>query len=371
MTPDAVIPPQATDPTAVFPLLDQPVTYVACTLDLTQDDERRAYWLNLFREHYVGVLELAMADAMDRGVPRDVAEAQEANARAGFRAYMNQIEAEPDAFGRLTILRICEAREGCLRRAGIPDPYRLAKQQENETAMALLPAVLEEIDALGEGDRVDRVMRGIFAGNVFDLGAVSTIELFKDGKLDFHHTLKKLKPRPWFVDHLDVWRERWLDGPAYKCAVLFVDNAGPDVLLGMIPFARELLRRGAGVILTANQAPTLNDITHDELVALVNRIAEMDPLIKQSLKSGELELITSGNRFPLIDLRRINPDLADAIYRRDVDLCVVEGMGRAIETNFDAAFTCDTLKLAMIKDLGVAEMMGAELYDLVLRLDSA
>jgi hypothetical protein len=34
----------------------------------------------------------------------------------------------------------------------------------------------------------------------------------------------------------------------------------------MVPFARELLRRGTRVILTANSDPALNDITHVELV---------------------------------------------------------------------------------------------------------
>ncbi len=33
----------------------------------------------------------------------------------------------------------------------------------------------------------------------------------------------------------------------------------------------------------------------------------------------------------------------------DVDLVVVEGMGRAIETNLYASFSCDSLKLAMVK----------------------
>ena len=361
--------PPAQQPTAVFPLLDQPAIYVPCVMDLTRDEKQRAYWLQLFRDHFVGALELAMTDALDRGVPRDVAEAQEANARAGFTAYLNQLEVEPDVFGKLTILRLCEARESCLRRANIPDPYRIPKTQENEAALKLLPEVLAQIDALPDAERVERIMRGVFAGNIFDMGAVSTLEMFRDGQMDFHLTLDKLKDRPWFVDHLDAWRDRWINGPMHKCAVVFVDNAGPDVLLGMIPFAREILRKGTGVILTANAGPTLNDITHDELVTLVNQIATFDPIIKNALGSGELELITSGNRFPLIDLRRINPELADAIYRRDVDLCVLEGMGRAIETNFDAAFTCDTLKLAMIKDLGVGESMGATLYDLVMRYD--
>lgn len=32
-----------------------------------------------------------------------------------------------------------------------------------------------------------------------------------------------------------------------------------------------------------------------------------------------------------------------------VDLIVMEGMGRAIETNLNATFSCDSLKLAMVK----------------------
>lgn len=36
-------------------------------------------------------------------------------------------------------------------------------------------------------------------------------------------------------------------GPAYAKAVMFVDNAGPDVVLGMLPFARELLKQGTKV----------------------------------------------------------------------------------------------------------------------------
>jgi uncharacterized protein with ATP-grasp and redox domains len=366
MTIDAV----TTQPTAVFPLLADPGAYVACPWDLAKDAERRAYWLKLFRDHYEGLLELAVADALDRGVSRDRAETQEAQARAGFGAFLSQVEAEPDVFGPLTILLMCRARERCLRQAGIPDPYRLAKQRENESALALLPGVLSEIDALADGDRIDRIMRGIFAGNIFDLGAVKTIEMFKDGKVDFHDTLGRLKARPWFVDHLDAWRDRWLNGPAHRCAVLFVDNAGPDVLLGMLPFARELLRGGTGVILTANELPALNDITHSELTVLVNQIAKTDRVIGEALKSGTLELVSSGNDAPLIDLACINPGLAEAVGRRGVDLCVIEGMGRAIETNFDAGFVSDTLKLAMIKDMGVGEAMGAELYDLVLRFDA-
>jgi type II pantothenate kinase len=33
----------------------------------------------------------------------------------------------------------------------------------------------------------------------------------------------------------------------YQRVLMFVDNAGADVVLGMLPFARELLRMGAEV----------------------------------------------------------------------------------------------------------------------------
>ncbi len=366
---NAVMPTDSLNQTAIFPLLAKPEGYVACTLNLCEHESGRAYWVQLFRDHMMDVLDRAIVDALDRGIEEEEARAQAAQFRASFGAYLNHIEVEPEAFGRLTILSLCEARESCLRSAGIPDPYRLAKQKENEISLALLPKVLEEIDTLDGAERIERIMRGVFAGNLFDLGAVKTTEMFEDDTVDFHDTLGNLKARPWFVDDLDAWQDKLLSGPGYQCAVVFVDNAGPDVLLGMIPFTRELLRRNIGVILTANTTPALNDVIHDELVELIDRIAKLDPVIEQALASSQLELIASGNGAPLIDLHRINPELAEAVTRRDVDLCVIQGMGRAIETNFDAAFSCDTLKLAMIKDQGVGHALKAELFDLVLRFD--
>ncbi len=360
---------EAEDQTVAFPLLADPEGYVACTLNLCDSDAGRAYWLKLFRDHYVDMLERALADALDRGVAREEALTQVAHARASFGAYLKHLEAEPEAFGRVTVLAMCEARERSLRQAGIPDPYRLAKQQENRIAMALAPAVFAQIDALNGAERIERVMRGVFAGNIFDLGAVKTNEMFKGDSVDFHDILSKLKDRPWFYDNLDALCDRWLNGPAYHCAVVFVDNAGPDVLLGMIPFVRELLRSGTGVILTANTTPSLNDVTHEELTGLIDTIAASDAIIGGALKTGHLELIASGNKVPLIDLIKVSPDLADAVTRRGVDLCVIEGMGRAIETNYHARFTCDTLKLAMIKDQGVGHELDAKMFDLVLRYD--
>ena len=51
---------------------------------------------------------------------------------------------------------------------------------------------------------------------------------------------------------------------------------------------------------------------------------------------------------------------------RGADLVVLEGMGRAVHTNFRTKFTCDSLKLAMVKNSHLAKsLLGGVLYDCV------
>jgi len=52
--------------------------------------------------------------------------------------------------------------------------------------------------------------------------------------------------RPWLYDDFDDWLQR-LKGPPHKCAFIFVDNSGIDIILGIFPFARLLLKRGTHV----------------------------------------------------------------------------------------------------------------------------
>lgn len=60
---------------------------------------------------------------------------------------------------------------------------------------------------------------------------------------------------------------------------MFVDNAGADVVLGMLPFARELLRMGADVIIAANSQPAINDITAPELIRLLDAAGQICPIL--------------------------------------------------------------------------------------------
>jgi len=142
--------PADLEPKAVFPLLADPATYVACKWDLTANATRRGYWLDLFRSHFPKLLAEAerAADADGQNGPR--ARSARDGARASFFAYLDHLQREPDAFGRLTILEVCYQRERALRQHGIDDPYRVAKQVENEQAMSVLPNLLQELDAMSD-----------------------------------------------------------------------------------------------------------------------------------------------------------------------------------------------------------------------------
>ena len=58
----------------------------------------------------------------------------------------------------------------------------------------------------------------------------------------------------------------------------------------MLPFARELLKRGTTVVLAANSAPSINDITAAELEALLPAICRADGLLCKAVSSQRLQV---------------------------------------------------------------------------------
>jgi type II pantothenate kinase len=354
-----------TAPLVPLPLLADPNAYRACGWDLLADADRRAYWLDLFRGHFPKLLDEARREHQDRGEPVD---GKIQAPRGSFFGYLDALAIDPTCLGPLDILIICRAREQVLRAVGIADAYRLAKAEQNDAALQDLPQVLDDLDAKDGVERWRAITRNVFAGNIYDLGATKTVDMFGPGgeRPDMTQVRDQLKDRPWLIDDADAWLA---DSAASKWqkAVLLVDNAGPDIVLGMLPLARELLRAGARVVLAANTYPSLNDVTLDELIPLVDTAAADDDVLRGALDAGTLTLLPTGNGLPLIDLTHVDPRLAKV--SANADLLVLEGMGRAIESNLDARFTCDTLKIAMVKDQGVADALGGELFDLVLRYE--
>src|SRR5208283_3302788 len=112
------------------------------------------------------------------------------------------------------------------------------------------------------------------------------------------------------IDQFDAWGRRLgeIPGAHYRQAMFFCDNAGPDFILGVLPFCRLLARRGMRVLIAANELPALNDITVGEIRGLLPRLQAVDPTLEALVRAGRLVPISSGNTIPLIDLREISEE---------------------------------------------------------------
>jgi len=259
-------------------------------------------------------------------------------------------------------------REDLLRKHGLTDPYAEIKRRENAAAMELYPALVAQLDGLDGRALLGELVRGLFAGNIFDLGSLATVRDYHARGLDFFATRAELKPRPWLIDEFDELAAALDAGePAYRQVLFFVDNAGADVILGCLPLARHLARRGARVALAANSTPSLNDITAEELRDVLDRLAPHDRALAELVHSGRIGVVASGCGTPLIDLANVSDECNQAA--RNSDLIILEGMGRAIESNFSARFRCDCARLAMLKDEWVAGKLAGSLFDIVCRFD--
>lgn len=343
---------------AVLCKLADPKGYVVSDWDLLADAEGRDYWIGHFTHHTETMLALARKQGLD--------ETRLKAFREELLAELDFLRSDPAYWGTLTVLSFDLCRERLLGKHGIDDPYAHVKQQENEAALTLFADVLAELDALPEPVRVGALIRGIFAGNIFDLGSMATIADYHEKGMDFHATRERLPDRPWVVDDVDALAQR-LISPSYRQVLFFVDNAGADLILGCLPLARHLARAGAKVVLAANTTPSLNDITHAELSDVLDRAAEIDDPLRELLATGLITTVPSGCGTPLIDLT----DISDACNAaaEDADLIILEGMGRSIESNYHVRFTCDVLKIALLKDKEVARRLGAELYDPVCKFE--
>uniref|UniRef100_A0A8C9VWL5 4'-phosphopantetheine phosphatase n=1 Tax=Scleropages formosus TaxID=113540 RepID=A0A8C9VWL5_SCLFO len=325
-----------------LPLLQDPSSYVPDTVDLTEDALAREYWLSCFEDALDGVVKRAVASQPD--LPQAAERAEKF--RQKYLHKLQTLRHQPFAYGSLTVRSLLDTREHCLNEFNFPDPYSKVKQKENDVALKYFQKVVMSLEKLSWEQRQFALVKGLLAGNVFDWGA----------------------KRPWLVDCYNEWLER-LKGPPHKCALFFVDNSGIDIILGVFPFVRELLCRGTEVVLASNSGPALNDVTNSELQILTERIAAMDSVIQTALKEDKLTLVQSGSSSPCLDLSRLDKALATVVLERHTDLVVIEGMGRAIHTNYYAMLNCESLKLAVIKNSWLAERLGGKIFSVVFKYE--
>ena len=165
------------------------------------------------------------------------------------------------------------------------DPMAALKRWENAEALRDLPAVLAALDALPPRRRQEQLVFGLLAGNMFDWGAHAVVAKLETGALTFEAAGAAVLRSP-HLDDSELFFARLDRAPAHRRAIIFVDNAGFDIGLGVLPFVRYLLQRGTEVVLAANSLPALNDITYRELLGLIDAIAQNDVVIQQAVLSG-------------------------------------------------------------------------------------
>jgi len=343
-----------------FCLLRDPAGYQSIPWNLVSDDGVLEYWL----EHLEKLSEKVFGYARDhygRGAKDRIDRTREDLAEELASIRVNRMI---DGNDKPTPIDFDRMWQGLLCRHGLVDPFASIKRKANNDACIMYPNVVRRLHAMADKDKWFSLIEGTLAGNLFDLGGESTMNL-SDSPDGFFDSLENLKPRPWFVDDCDMLVEDMLLAPPAKWSkvVIFIDNAGADFVLGVMPLARELALAGSQIILAANEKPALNDMTVDETIDVVEKLSLGDADLHALIEAGMFEVVSTGNDIPMIDLGNVSDELNEAAS--DADLVILEGMGRAVESNFDVQFSVDSIQLAMIKDPAVGKKIGAESFDCV------
>ncbi len=348
-----------------FCLLAEPADYAVSDIDILTDPQLRQHWVDLFANHFEETLASAL-EAYGKTHSRQI----EASRRQFAETLAPLRDGSYAADGPLGIIGLCHMREAALRDHGLHDPFRHIKQRENDLALQQYPQVIRHLTALPDEQRWERIVRGVFAGNIFDLGSPATMGYAQDS-VDFEATIEGLKPRPWLIDDFDEFMDLLPlaagDLAPWTKAVILVDNAGADFILGIMPLARQLAAHATSVVLAANERPSLNDVTADEAVDIIQQLSAVDVDLAGYVEAGMFEVVSTGNDIPLIDLSEVSDELNAAA--EDADLVIIEGMGRTVESNLNSVLVTDALHLCLLKDPEIAARVNGEVYDCVCKFD--
>ncbi|KAE9413590.1 hypothetical protein Angca_007048, partial [Angiostrongylus cantonensis] len=286
-----------------FPLLAENIqVYKPDVTDLNLDCEAREFWIHTFERSVDSVIKKAVESQENCSTAIQRVQVF----REKFLQQLTIIREKPFAYGNSNVRNLLDLREQLLNEQDFDDSYLNQKAMENAAAVSQLPSLLKSIDeVVSDPQRLFLVTRGLLAGNVFDWGAQKVIEMMesKEG-LSFSLAISSIPDRPWLIDAYDEFKSS-LESKTYNCAAIFVDNSGADFILGVIPFARELLRRGCKVIMISNLSPALNDLTYQEMMELVPLLRKADENLAIAIDNGRLMFEHNGQGSPCLDLRKV------------------------------------------------------------------
>ena len=166
--------------------------YAVCPWDLSVDVEAREYWVGLFRAHFESILKIASGNRE-----------QSERARTVLARRLDEYVKRPLGHGAVTIITLDGWRTEALLAGGFNDPFEKMKEEENAAMLKLLPRVCQEVDGMAMKDGAEAVIRGIFAGNIFDMGAHAAMEKLDKEGMDFFRVRDSLPGRPWLIDDFD------------------------------------------------------------------------------------------------------------------------------------------------------------------------
>lgn len=55
--------------------------------------------------------------------------------------------------------------------------------------------------------------------------------------------------------------------------------------------------------------------------------------------------------------------------KEEIDLIVIEGMGRVIYINFDVCFLCEVLKIVVIKNRWLVNCLGGDMFSVMFKYE--
>jgi uncharacterized protein with ATP-grasp and redox domains len=172
---------------------------------------------------------------------------------------------------------------------GVDDPYKEAKKESNDLALALYPKLKNIIQSAQ--DRLYKALKISVAGNIIDLG----IEMDFDIEASLEHSLEE----GFVIDHY----QRFLKKLGQVDEVLLLgDNAGEIVFDKLL--AEELRDMGKKVTYVVKGGPVLNDVTMDDALYV-----GMDKVAK---------VVTTGARYAGVCLNNVSKEFFELLHNSDL-----------------------------------------------------
>ncbi|KAI0519598.1 hypothetical protein KFK09_007049 [Dendrobium nobile] len=188
---------ESSSPSVPFPLLQTPVeaNYRACTIPyrFLSDNPRKAtpieiQWIDLFLNSVPSFRQRAENDPTVIDAP----EKAEKFAQR-YTEILEDMKKDPESHGGPPdCILLCRLREQALREFGFRDIFKKVKDEENAKAISLFEDVVRRNDAIDEGNRVENLIRGVLAGNIFDLGSAQLVVWLVVGIRSGGHKMPKL-----------------------------------------------------------------------------------------------------------------------------------------------------------------------------------